>query len=116
MGWGDGAGQPPRRLRRDAARTHLVDLVPDDDLHNGLGDVRLELRVPPRERVERLAVRDVVHEDDPLRAAIIRGRDRPEALLTRRVLHPRTSQPQPAARQPPPPPRVYEGCAPICSA
>ena len=54
-----------------ARRTHLVDLVADDDLDDGAGDVRLELGEPLGKRVERLAVRDVVHEDDALRAAVI---------------------------------------------
>lgn len=76
-----------RWMRTDAEReAHLVDLVADDDLDDSAGDVRLELREPFGERVEGLAVRDVVHEDDALRAAVIGRGDRPETLLPGRVL------------------------------
>ena len=50
---------------------HLVDLVADDDLDDGAGDVLIDLGEPHGKRVERLAVRDVVHDDDALGAAVI---------------------------------------------
>ena len=49
--------------------THLVHLVPHENLHHRARHVRLQLRVPPRERIERLSVRHVVHcKGPPLRA------------------------------------------------
>jgi hypothetical protein len=46
-----------RRLGWDGRKiTHLVELVPDDNLDDRIGNVRLELGVPPRERIEGLAI------------------------------------------------------------
>jgi len=41
--------------------TDLVNLVANDDLDHGFGDVSFELTVPPREGLKGLPVGDVVH-------------------------------------------------------
>ena len=72
-------------------KTHLVHLVPHDDLDDAsvivfvAPNIRLQLPPPPRETLEALPARDVIHEDYTLRATIVAGGDRPEALLPRSV-------------------------------
>lgn len=65
---------------------HLVYLVAYNNLCYCGRDIRLELGKPPRERIERLAICDVVHENDALCAAVVRRGDRAEAFLTGCVL------------------------------
>lgn len=42
-------------------RGYLIDFIPYDDLDHRFRYVRLQLGVPPRECIERFAVRDVVY-------------------------------------------------------
>lgn len=79
------SGARTRRKKKTGA-AHLVDLVADDHLDDLGVHVRLELAVPPRERVEGLAVRDVVDEDHAVRAAVVRGGDGAETLLAGGIL------------------------------
>lgn len=74
-----GGGKRVVRQGKEGGGAHLVDLVADDNLDDGAGDVRFELGEPPGQRLEGLAIRDVVDEDDALRSTVIRGRAGPEA-------------------------------------
>ena len=67
-------------------KTYLIHLVANNDLHHCWRDIRLKLRKPFRQRVKRFAVSDVVHEDNPLRAAVVGRCDCPKAFLSSGIL------------------------------
>lgn len=68
---------------------HLLDgqitFVPYEQLVDIFASVALNLLQPLLHIVERLLVRAVVHYNDPVRAPVVRRRDRPESLLAGRV-------------------------------
>ena len=72
-------------LRADDALRREVGLVPHEELVHVLGGVPVDFVQPLLDVVERLGVGDVVNDDDAVRAAVVRGRDRPETLLASRV-------------------------------
>ena len=62
-----------------------VALVSDEQLVDVLARVLVDLIQPLLDIVEALAVRDVVHDDDAVRAAVVARRDCAKALLPRSV-------------------------------
>lgn len=83
--------------------THLVYLVPDEDLDHTFSAVRVELSEPAQELIEGRPCRDVVYysvvslareevvttartENHSLGASVVARRQRPEPLLSGRVL------------------------------
>ena len=63
-----------------------VALVADQDHLGVVARVGFDLRDPVLHRIERLLVRDVVHQDEAHRASVVGRRYRPVSLLACRVL------------------------------
>eukprot|EP00632_Arachnochrysis_sp_CCMP2950_P005168 CAMPEP_0185700974 /NCGR_PEP_ID=MMETSP1164-20130828/8228_1 /TAXON_ID=1104430 /ORGANISM="Chrysoreinhardia sp, Strain CCMP2950" /LENGTH=465 /DNA_ID=CAMNT_0028367945 /DNA_START=337 /DNA_END=1731 /DNA_ORIENTATION=+ len=72
-------------LGRHGALRGEVALVAHEKLLHVLARVAVDLVEPLLDVVERLEVRHVEDDDDAVRAAVVRRRDRPEPLLTRGV-------------------------------
>lgn len=86
----------------DALVVALVALVAHEHRHDGRVRVRAQLSQPPLAVLERLALRDVVHEKRAQGAAVEGGGDRLISLLPRRVphLHRRARAGDPSALRP----------------
>ena len=63
----------------------MYSLVADEELVDALGGVAVNLLEPLLDVGERVLVGDVVHDNDAVRASVVRRRDRAEALLPCRV-------------------------------